>query len=175
VEESKRAAIIELIAFAKTWCGASEVRSPKPDMSEQLREFVEKRFLDREWRRLMRVLAQVFPKNMWAEGIDYLERLRDWKEMRELLEKANHHFGFGLEPDDEEFIFNVDGQRLKLTRGDFKVIRPMTAKEKEHDEHERKEAQKEFEKKLKENYRAFSAEAEQVKTLRQVFAPLTST
>jgi glutamate synthase domain-containing protein 2/FAD/FMN-containing dehydrogenase/glutamate synthase domain-containing protein 3/glutamate synthase domain-containing protein 1 len=169
VEESKRAAIIELIAFAKTWCGASEVRSPKSDMSEQLREFVEKRFLDREWRRLMRVLAQVFPKNMWAEGIDYLERLRDWKEMRELLEKANHHFGLGLEPDGEEFVFAVDGQRCKLTQRDFKVIRPMTAKEKEHDEHERKEAQKVIERKLKENYVSLSVQVDRARAFRQVF------
>jgi glutamate synthase domain-containing protein 3 len=171
-EESKRAAIIELIALAKTWCGASEVRSPKSAMSEQLREFVEKSFLDREWRRLMRVLAQVFPKNMWVEGIDYLERLRDWKEMRELLEKANHHFGLGLEPDGEEFVCNVDGQRCKLTRKDFKVIRPMTAKEKEHDEHVKKEAQKTFEKKLKENYASLSEQVptdDRVRAFRKVF------
>ncbi len=127
-------------------------------MGPQLKEFVEERFLDREWRRLMRVLAQVFPKNMWAEGIDYLERLRDWKEMRELLEKANQHFGLGLEPDGEEFVFTIDRQRLKLTRKDFKVIRPMTAKEKEHDEHEKKEAQKVFEKKLRENYAVSSVQ-----------------
>jgi murein tripeptide amidase MpaA len=105
-------------------------------------------------------------------GIDYLERLRDWKEMRELLEKANHHFGLGLEPDDEEFVFSVDGQRRKLTRRDFKVIRPMTAKEKEHHEHERKELQKEFEKKLRENYAASAgqvAAGELVNAFRRVF------
>jgi murein tripeptide amidase MpaA len=122
----------------------------------------------------MRVLAQVFPKNMWAEGLDYLERLRDWQEMRELLEKANHHFGLGLEPDGEEFVFTVDGQCRKLTRHDFKVIRPMTAKEKEHEEHEKKEAQKEFEKRLREKYASPSAQTHQVKTLRQLFASATS-
>jgi hypothetical protein len=141
-------------------------------MAARLKEFVETCFQDREWRRLMRVLAQVFPKNMWAEGIDYLERLRDWKEMRELLEKANHHFGLGLEPDGEEFIFVVDGQSRKLTRRDFKVIRPMTAKEKEHDEHERKETQKEYERRLKKNYASTSVQAtagDYVRTFRRVF------
>jgi murein tripeptide amidase MpaA len=109
---------------------------------------------------------------MWAEGIDYLERLRDWKEMRELLEKANHHFGLGLEPDGEEFVFAADGQRLKLTREDFKVIRPMTAKEKEHDEHEKKELQKEFEKRLQVNYAAPSVQittGERVNLFRRIF------
>jgi hypothetical protein len=186
-EKAKRGAVVELIEFAKTWCEKSEVQSPKSEvqsprppavrnpqsaMGGLQQEFVEERFLDREWKRLMRVLAQVFPKNMWAEGIDYLERLRDWKEMRELLEKANHHFGLGLEQDGEEFIFAVDGQRRKLTRRDFKVIRPIMAKEKEHDEHEKKEALKIFEKKLREN---FSIGVEQVtagdhvNTFRQVF------
>ncbi|MCI0693373.1 glutamate synthase-related protein [candidate division KSB1 bacterium] len=186
IEKGKRGAVVELIGFAKTWCEKSEVQSPKSEvqspkseirnpysaMGGRLREFVEERFLDREWRRLMRVLAQVFPKYMWAEGIDYLERLRDWREMRELLEKADHHFGLGLEPDGEEFIFNVDGQRLRLTRRDFKVIRPMTAKEKEHDEHERKEGQKEFEKKLKENYASTSVQAtagDRMRAFREVF------
>jgi hypothetical protein len=108
---------------------------------------------------------------MWAEGIDYLERLRDWKEIRELLEKADRHFGLGLESDGEEFVFAVDGQRLKLARKDFKVIRPMMAKEKEHDEHVRKEAQKEFEKKLKENYASSSAQVRRnrVEAFLQVF------
>jgi len=173
-EKAKREAVGELIEFAKTWCEKSEVRSPKSEMEARLKEFVEERFLDREWRRLMRVLAQVFPKNMWAEGIDYLERWRDWQEMRELLEKANHHFGLGLEPHGEEFIFFVDGQRRKLTRRDFKVIRPMTAKEKEHEEHEKKDAQAKFEKKLRENYAASSAQTHHLKRLRQVFSPVRS-
>ncbi|MDZ7363742.1 MAG: glutamate synthase-related protein [candidate division KSB1 bacterium] len=176
-EKSKREAVVDLIEFAKSWCEKSEVQSaksairiPQSAMEMRLKNFVEERFLDREWRRLVRVLAQVFPKNMWAEGIDYLERLRDWKEMRELLEKANHHFGLGLDSDGEEFIFTVDGQRCKLTRRDFKVIRPMTAKEKERDEHERKEAQRELEKKLKENYVASSAPKPHLKrVLGQIF------
>ncbi|MDZ7344825.1 MAG: hypothetical protein ONA90_09980, partial [candidate division KSB1 bacterium] len=107
---------------------------------------------------------------------NYLERLRDWrdwKEIRELLEEAHHHFGLGLEADGEEFLFTVDGQRRKLARKDFKIIRPMTAKEKERDEHERKEAQRELEKKLKENYVASSQPVHHMKTLRQVFAPIT--
>jgi glutamate synthase domain-containing protein 2/FAD/FMN-containing dehydrogenase/glutamate synthase domain-containing protein 3/glutamate synthase domain-containing protein 1 len=148
------------------------LRFPQSEMGTRLKEFVEERFLDREWRRLVRMLAQVFPKNTWAEGIDYLERLRDWKEMRELLEKANRHFGIGLEPDGEEFVFAVDGQRLKLTCRDFKVIRPMTAKEKEHHEHEKKEAQKEFERRLRDGYASsevyLPADAK-AKTFRQVF------
>jgi glutamate synthase domain-containing protein 3 len=169
-EKAKRGAVVELIEFAKTW-RLSVNSNQLSVISEQLKEFVEERFIDREWRRLMRVLAQVFPKNMWAEGLDYLERLRDWQEMRELLEKADHHFGLGLEPDGEEFIFTVDGQRRKLTRKDFQVIRPMTAKEKEHDEHEKKEVQTQFENKLRENYAGFSAPAHHLKRLRQVFSP----
>jgi len=170
-EKSKREAVVELIEFAKIW-QLSVSSNQLSVTSVKLKEFVEERFIDREWRRLMRVLAQVFPKNMWAEGIDYLERLRDWKEMRELLEKANHHFDLGLEADSEEFIFNVDGQHLKLTRRDFKFIRPMTAKEKEQDEYEKKEAQKAFERKSKE---AFSLPADQISEInranafRQVF------
>jgi hypothetical protein len=46
-------------------------------------------------------------KNTWMEGIDYLERLRDWKEMRELLEKANHHFGLDSIPMAKEFILTL--------------------------------------------------------------------
>jgi glutamate synthase domain-containing protein 2/FAD/FMN-containing dehydrogenase/glutamate synthase domain-containing protein 3/glutamate synthase domain-containing protein 1 len=171
-EKGKRETVVELMEFAKTWCEKSEIQSPKPEMRERLREFVEDKFIDREWRRLLRVLAQFFPKNMWAEGIDYLERLRDWKEMRELLEKANHHFGLGLEPNGEEFIFNIDGERRKLTRGDFKVIRPMTTKEKEHDEHEKKKAQKTFEEKLQENYASLSGQVptgDCVRAFREVF------
>jgi glutamate synthase domain-containing protein 3 len=177
MEKAKRKAAIDLIEFAKSWGAKGEgessaIRILQSAMGDRLREFVEERFIDREWRRLMRVLAQVFPKNMWAEGIDYLERLRDWKEMRELLEKANRHFGLGLEQDGEEFIFAVDAQRLKLARRDFKAIRPMTAKEKEHDEHEKKEAQKEVEKKLKENYASLSEQAstgDHVRTFPEVF------
>ncbi len=174
-EKGRREAIVELMAFAKTWVDSNQFSVTSNQFSvfgEKLKAFVESRFLDREWRRLMRVLAQVFPKNMWAEGIDYLERLRDWKEMRELLEKANHHFGLGLEADGEEFIFIIDGQRLKLARHDFKVIRPMTAKEKEHDEHERKEVQKTFEKKLRKNFSLGVEQAtagDQVNAFRQVF------
>jgi hypothetical protein len=179
MEKAKRKAVVELIEFAKTWCEKSEVESPKSairnlqsEMGTRLKEFVEERFIDREWRRLLRVLAQIFPKNMWADGIDYLERLRDWKEMRELLEKADRHFGLGLEPDGEEFIIAVAGQRQKLARRDFKVIRPMTAKEKEHDEHDKKEAQKIFEKKLRENF-SLGVEhvmaGDQVNAFRQVF------
>jgi glutamate synthase domain-containing protein 3/glutamate synthase domain-containing protein 1 len=180
--QAKREAVVELIAFAKTWRApraegggqraeeGSAIRNPKSEMGARLREFVEEGFIDREWRRLMRVLAQVFPKNMWAEGIDYLERLRDWKEMCELLEKANRHFGLGLEADGEEFVLNIDGQRRKLTRKDFKVIRPMTSKEKERDEYERKEIQKEFERVLKENYFPSSRQlAASLRVFQQVF------
>jgi hypothetical protein len=172
-EKAKREAIVELIEFAKTWCEGSEVQSPRSARGERLKEFVEERFLDREWRRLIRVLAQVFPKNTWAEGIDNLERLRDWKEMREILHKANHHFGLGLQPHGEEFVFAVDGQPLMLTRRDFKVIRPMMAKEKEHDEHEKREKQNALERKLKADHALASARAtapDRVRVFRQVFA-----
>jgi glutamate synthase domain-containing protein 3 len=164
VERAKREAVVELVEAAKSLVVSNQLSV----ISAKLKEFVEIRFIDREWRRLIRVLAQVFPKNMWVEGIDYLERLRDWKEMRELLEKANYHFGLGLEPDGEEFVFTVAGQRLKLTRKDFKVLRPMTTKEKEQDEHERQEAQKEFERKLRANYAPPSGQIDRAGAFRQV-------
>ena len=176
----KLAAINELVTFAKSWITEADAQA-----AEKLRHFVEFRFRDNEWRRLVRMLAQVFPKNSWAEGIEYLERLRDWQEMRELLLLADQHFGLGLEAHGDEFLLPADdrqtgietglspfgGQRVSFGRKDFKVIRPMTTKEKEAETHRQKEWQYSTEKQRRAERRALTPNEAQarLKSLQEVF------
>ena len=57
-----------------------------------------------------------------------MERMMDWNEVLDLLEKADRHFNLGLAKENDYLA--IDGQQSEIRRSDFKVLRPMKPEEK---------------------------------------------
>ena len=46
----------------------------------------------------------------WSEGIELLERVKDWNEVLDLLKKADTYFNLGLVKENGWFYLPIDGR-----------------------------------------------------------------
>jgi len=98
--------------------------------AQALKALIEDRFTGKEWRTLVRQLGQIAKEYGWKDGLDLLERMMDWKEVVELLVKADRYFDLGLMVENGWLYLPIDGRKTEIRREDFKVLRPLNSEEK---------------------------------------------
>jgi glutamate synthase domain-containing protein 3/glutamate synthase domain-containing protein 1 len=106
--------------------GDYEKLSPDSDL---LKEIIEQLFTGKEWRTLVRQLGQIVGSGTWVNGFDLLERVMDWREVTELLFKADEFFRLGLQRENNGLYLPINGEKTEIKRQDFKVLRPLRAGE----------------------------------------------
>ncbi|MCG8608117.1 glutamate synthase-related protein [bacterium] len=100
--------------------------------ADLLKEIIEQLFTGKEWRTLIRQFGQIVGAGTWADGFELLERVMDWREVTELLVKADGFFKLGLRRENGCLYLSINGKNTEIRREDFKVLRPLRAGETTH-------------------------------------------
>jgi glutamate synthase domain-containing protein 2/glutamate synthase domain-containing protein 3/glutamate synthase domain-containing protein 1/Pyruvate/2-oxoacid:ferredoxin oxidoreductase delta subunit len=128
--DQKQDALDALIDLLTDIVDAQTNKAKLQNEAQSLKAIVEDRLTGKEWRTLVRQLGQIVKGQGWKDGLELLERMMDWKEVVELLVKANRYFHLGLTVENGWLYLPIGGRKQEIRREDFKVLRPLSSEEK---------------------------------------------
>jgi glutamate synthase domain-containing protein 3/glutamate synthase domain-containing protein 1 len=128
-EAKKQDALEELVQVLKQILESEHEAVKWVEDAQIVKTIIDECLTGKEWRTLVRQLGQILAEKPWNEGLELLERLRDWKEFTELLEKADKFFQLGLVVENDWLYLPIDGKKTEIKREDFKVLRPLKPEE----------------------------------------------